>query len=67
MTQSEMEQELKEIEEEIEIDSLESRFNAFRRDYKNHALSMRILLLLVIIIGIVNIVLLVRILSSLGI
>lgn len=47
------EKEITEIEEEIldETDSatLEERFNVFRRNFKNHALSMRILIGILII------------------
>ncbi|MBN1330488.1 MAG: hypothetical protein JXA54_13520 [Candidatus Heimdallarchaeota archaeon] len=62
MNQSEMEKELAEIEDEIEVDSLESRFNAFRREAKNQFLTVRILLLSSIIIGMIAIILLIWIL-----
>ncbi|HUT80833.1 MAG TPA: hypothetical protein VMZ29_06490 [Candidatus Bathyarchaeia archaeon] len=62
MNQSEMEKELAEIEEEIEVDSLDSRFNTFRTESKNQFLTMRILLLTSIIIGIIAIILLIWIL-----
>jgi len=63
MVQSGMEEELAEIEEEIEVDSLESRFNAFRREAKNQFLTIRILLLSSIIIGLIAIILLIWILK----
>ncbi|MHA1187864.1 MAG: hypothetical protein ACTSSK_13505 [Candidatus Heimdallarchaeota archaeon] len=54
------EEERKEIEEEIMDEdgtaSLETRFNIFRRNFKNHVCNMRILLGILISIGIVQLV-----------
>ncbi len=64
------EKEVNDIEEEI-LDADNSathseRFNIFRRNYRNHALSVRILLGILVISSIIQIGLLIRILILLG-
>lgn len=64
---SKFEDEIKEIEEEImdanDSASIETRFNVFRREFKNHALSMRIFMIILFISSLIQTGLLIAILS----
>jgi len=65
MTQPYEEEEINEIEEEIldeeGVASLDTRFNIFRRNFKNHVLNMKVLLGILIVFGIAQTVFLILI------